>query len=71
MCGRFTDRLNWHEIGALYRLTVPATPERKLNRVFRRRLSCQGLVTATVPAELAPLSRLPIARKRVGYSSAE
>jgi hypothetical protein len=27
MCGRFTNRLTWREIVALYRLAVPATPE--------------------------------------------
>ena len=26
MCGRFTNRLTWREIVALYRLAVPATP---------------------------------------------
>ncbi|MGB6441573.1 MAG: SOS response-associated peptidase, partial [Methyloceanibacter sp.] len=30
MCGRFTNRLTWREIVALYRLTVPPTPERNL-----------------------------------------
>jgi hypothetical protein len=30
MYGRFTNRLTWREIVALYRLTVPATPERNL-----------------------------------------
>ena len=30
MCGRFTNRLTWREIVALYRLSVPATPERNL-----------------------------------------
>jgi putative SOS response-associated peptidase YedK len=30
MCGRFTNRLTWREIVALYRLAVPATPERNL-----------------------------------------
>jgi len=30
MCGRFINRLTWREIVALYRLTVPATPERNL-----------------------------------------
>src|SRR5262245_16825036 len=30
MCGRFTNRLTWREIVALYRLFVPATPERNL-----------------------------------------
>ncbi len=30
MCGSFTNRLTWREMVALYRLTVPATPERNL-----------------------------------------
>ena len=30
MCGRFTNRLTWREIVSLYRLSVPATPERNL-----------------------------------------
>ena len=30
MCGRFTNRLTWCEIVALYRLAVPAAPERNL-----------------------------------------
>ena len=30
MCGRFTNRLTGREIVALYRLSVPATPERNL-----------------------------------------
>jgi putative SOS response-associated peptidase YedK len=30
MCGRFTNRLTWREIVALYRLSVPAAPERNL-----------------------------------------
>jgi hypothetical protein len=30
MCRRCTNRLTWRQIAALYRLTVPATPERKL-----------------------------------------
>ena len=30
MCGRFTNRLTWREIVALYRLSVLATPERNL-----------------------------------------
>jgi putative SOS response-associated peptidase YedK len=30
MCGRFTNRLTWREIVALYRLTSPGTPERNL-----------------------------------------
>ncbi len=30
MCGRFTNRLTWSEIVALYRLSFPATPERNL-----------------------------------------
>ena len=30
MCGRFTNRLTWREIVALYRLSVPAEPERNL-----------------------------------------
>lgn len=30
MCGRFTNRLTWREIVALYRLNVPITPERNL-----------------------------------------
>ena len=30
MCGRFTNRLTWREIVALYRLAVPITPERNL-----------------------------------------
>jgi len=30
MCGRFTNRLTWREIVALYCLSVPATPERNL-----------------------------------------
>ena len=30
MCRRFTNRLTWREIVALYRLSIPATPERNL-----------------------------------------
>ena len=30
MCGGFTNRLTWREIVALYRLSVPAQPERNL-----------------------------------------
>jgi hypothetical protein len=30
MCGCFTNPLTWREIAALYRLTVPATPEHNL-----------------------------------------
>ena len=30
MCGRFTNRLTWREIVALYRLSIPAEPERNL-----------------------------------------
>ena len=30
MCGRFTNRLTWREIVALYRLSVPAQPDRNL-----------------------------------------
>src|SRR5262245_60481568 len=30
MCGRFTNRLTWREIVALYRLAVSAAPERNL-----------------------------------------
>jgi putative SOS response-associated peptidase YedK len=30
MCGRFTNRLTWREIVALYRLSVPLAPERNL-----------------------------------------
>jgi putative SOS response-associated peptidase YedK len=30
MCGRFTNRLTWREIVALYRLSVPAQPELNL-----------------------------------------
>ncbi len=30
MCGRFTNRLTWRELVALYRLTVPAAPELNL-----------------------------------------
>lgn len=30
VCGRFTNRLTWREIVALYRLSVPASPERNL-----------------------------------------
>jgi hypothetical protein len=42
MCGRFTNRLTWREIVALYRLIVPATPEPNLAARYNICRECCG-----------------------------
>lgn len=62
MCGRFTNRLTWREIVALYRLTVPATPERNLPARYNicpttSIDACQHEIMATAEALQRALNR--------------
>ena len=60
MCGRFTNRLTWREIVALYRLSVPATPERNLPARYN---ICPTDTIDTVVEEDSPITgRAPKSR---------
>jgi len=54
MCGRFTNRLTWREIVALYRLSVPAQPERNLPR--RYNICPTDTIDAVVEQDAAHMS---------------
>jgi putative SOS response-associated peptidase YedK len=54
MCGRFTNRLTWRQIVALYRLTVPATPERNLPARYNI-CPTQTIDTVAEQRELVPM----------------
>jgi putative SOS response-associated peptidase YedK len=57
MCGRFTNRLTWREIVTLYRLSVPATPERNLPAHYN--ICPTDTISAVIPhdgkRELVPM----------------
>jgi putative SOS response-associated peptidase YedK len=61
MCGRFTTRLTWREIVALYRLTVPASPERHLPAHYN---ICP---TTTIGAVMAGVAKRELVPMRWGF----
>jgi putative SOS response-associated peptidase YedK len=57
MCGRFTYRLTWCEIVALYRLTAPAMPERSLQARYNicPTTTIDAVIERNAKRELVPM----------------
>jgi putative SOS response-associated peptidase YedK len=57
MCGRYTNRLTWSEIHALYALSAPASPERNLRARYNicPTTTIDAVIERDAKRELAPM----------------